>query len=569
VKGILPQIREYQGKIGETSENFLAVLRLSDEIAEAAETLGIYAEMRRDENTNNNHYQGLASRAESLFTVVQSALAFINPEILTIPEERLEQYFDANGDLEMYRFAIRDLLRSKEHTLSPPEEELLAQTGEIQAAPGQIFNILKNADLAFPVVADEDGKDVEAGYSGYDRLRNSEDRNVRREAFLAHHKTFRAMENTMSATLGSSIKGDVFTARVRRFPSALEAALFPDNVPAEVYDNLIDTVRSSLQSAHRYVKVRSEILDIPEMHLYDMSNPLINGINWKITYDDSVKMVSEAMAPLGDEYGKLLSDGFHSRWIDVYPRKGKHTGGYCGKPYRSHPFVLVNYQDQLDDASTVAHEMGHALHYCYAHANQPFVYGDNPIFTAEVASTVGESIFIHYLLDREKDPKRRMLVLASYLDLLMGTLFRQTMYAEFEKVTHEMVEKDEALTPEVMNKLWHDLLQDYYGPETVIDDDAEVGWARIPHFYSAFYVYKYATGISAATALAKNIMSGEKDDVAKYLDFLKLGASDYPVNLLKKAGVDMSTPKPIQETIALFDKLVNEVEETAANAVAR
>ncbi len=544
-----------------SAAGLLAALRLQDQIGELNERVFVYSRMRRDEDNRNAKYQTLTDRATGLSVEVHGATAFLAPEILDIPADRLEAFFAAEQGLELYRQALNEITRMRPHVLSAPEEELLARTGEMAQAPQNIFSMFNNADLKLPLIRDENGKEVELTKGNYILMLESRDRRVRKDAFTAMYRAYGDYQNTISATLNASVKKDVFYARARKYGSALEASLDSDNVQAAVYDNLISAVRANLAPLHRYLALRKRALGLDELHMYDLYTPIVQDSEFKITYPDALRRVAAGLAPLGEQYVAALQEGFDSRWIDVRESQGKTSGAYCWGAYGTHPFVLLNWQDNINNLFTVAHELGHALHSYYSDREQPYVYAGYKIFVAEVASTVNESLLMDYMLNRTEDQKEKLYLLNHYLEEFRGTVYRQTMFAEFEKIIHARVEAGEALTTEAMNKIYYDLNVAYYGPEVTVDEDIRLEWARIPHFYTNFYVYKYATGFSAATALSQQILREGEPAVRRYLDFLKGGSSDYPLNLLRRAGVDMAKPEPVQEALQVFNRIVGEMEE--------
>jgi len=563
VKKLSDEAAAYRGKLGQSARSLMEILQLEYRLQELNEKVYTYARMRRDEDNANPTYQALTDRAESLHTQVQTALSFIEPEILELPPATLERWRQEEPGLTLYGFALDELLRQKEHILSSAEERIIAGAGEVTQAPANIFKMLNNADMTFPSIRDEDGHEVEITHGRYNQLMESSDRRVRREAFISLYSSYRKLQNTLSATLSSSVKRDVFYARVRKFPSALQASLFAENIPPEVYDNLIDTVRRNLGSMHRYAALRKQLLGLDELHMYDLYTPMVKDIKWEIPFAEAVELVKTGLMPLGAAYSEIMARGLTERWADVFENKGKTSGAYSWGPYGTHPYILLNYKDNLTNLFTLAHEMGHAMHSYFASSEQPYLYAHYTIFTAEVASTVNESLLMEHLLKTVGERDKKLYLLNHYLEQFRGTVFRQTMFAEFEKIVHEKIEDGQALTPELLRQIYHQLNVDYYGPEMVVDEDVDFEWARIPHFYSAFYVYKYATGFSAAEAITRRILEEGPPAVDRYLSFLKKGGSDYPLNLLKIAGVDMATPQPVQDGLDLFAKLLDQMEELA------
>lgn len=561
VKELSDEAAAYRGKVGQSARSLLEILQLEFRLQELNEKVYTYARMRRDEDNTNPVYQALTDRAESLHIQVQTALSFIEPEILEIPAETLEGYRLEEPGLKLYDFALDELLRKKNHILSAAEERLIAGAGEVAQAPANIFKMINNADMTFPSIKDEEGNEAEVTHGRYIQFMESSNRRVRREAFTSLYSSYRKLQNTLAATLSSSVKKDVFYARARKFPSALQASLFADNIPPEVYDNLIQTVRRNLGAMHRYAALRKKLLGLDELHMYDLYAPMVKDIKWEVPFPEAVEMVKEGLSPLGAAYGEIMSQGFNEGWTDVYENKGKTSGAYSWGPYGVHPYILLNYQGNLSDVFTIAHEMGHAMHSYFAGAEQPYLYAHYTIFTAEVASTVNESLLMEHLLKKVSERSKKLYLLNHYLEQFRGTVFRQTMFAEFEKIIHEKIEQGQALTLEFLRQVYRQLNVDYYGPEMIVDEDVEFEWARIPHFYSAFYVYKYATGFSAAAAITRRILEEGGAAVDRYLGFLKKGGSDYPLNLLKSTGVDMATPEPVQEGMDLFTRLLDQMEE--------
>ncbi|MDD4802016.1 MAG: oligoendopeptidase F [Syntrophomonas sp.] len=561
IKKLTEELERLKGTMSGSAEALLKVLQLSDELGRKTEKIYVYARMRRDENNASSRYQALFDRAEGLSIQVGSATAFIVPEILLISEPDLKMFMEQNQDLAIYRHLIQEIVRQKEHILSPEGEKLLAMTADLSIASGNIFTMLNNADIKFPVIKDESGHEVELTKGRYSGFMESSDRRVRQDAFEGLYDSYGKLINTLGASLSSSVKKDIFYARVRKYNSAREASLDQDNVPAEVYDRLIESVHQHLEYMYRYMTIRKKILKVDELHFYDIYTPLIPEYKMEIPYAKAKETVLEALKPLGADYIARLQEGFGNGWIDVYENEGKTSGAYSWGTYDTNPYVLLNYDNKLDDMFTLAHEMGHSLHSWYSNHTQPFVYSQYSIFVAEVASTVNESLLIDYLLNNSQDKQEKIYIINHYLEQFRGTVYRQTMFAEFEKIIHAHAEKGEALTPEFLKQSYRELNGQYYGPDIVLDEEIELEWARIPHFYSAFYVYKYATGFSTATALKEQILNEGQPAVDRYLNFLKSGSSDYPINLLKNAGVDLLTPEPVSNALQYFGKLLDELEK--------
>lgn len=557
----LAQLKGYAGKVSASADALYAYLTLADETENLFEKVLVYSNEKMHEDMGNSTYQGYAAQAQAAATRLSAAEAFFEPELLAMEESRLQGFFKEDPKLEKYQLLIDRIWRRKEHTLSAAEEEILAKTYEMATAPDDIFSMFNDADAKFGTIRDENGKEVELTHGRFGGFMESSDRRVRKEAFEALYQTYDQFKNTLAATYSANVKKAKFYADVRKYPSALAAALAPGNIPTEVYDNLIETVHRFLPAMYRYVALRKRALGVEELHMYDVYVPLVADQTKKIPFAEAKEIVKRGLAPMGEEYVSHLEDGFDHRWIDVYENRGKRSGAYSWGAYGTHPYVLLNYQGKLDDVFTLAHEMGHALHSWYSNANQPYVYSGYLIFVAEVASTCNESLLMQYLLKESKDKKEKAYLLNHFIDQFKGTLFRQTMFAEFEKITHEMYAKGESLTAERLCAVYMDLNRKYFGEEMVSDLQIALEWARIPHFYTEFYVYQYATGFSCAIALSKRILEMGEAGVADYMKFLKGGCSKDPIELLKMAGVDISTPKPVEDALQLFEELVSELEE--------
>ena len=557
----LAQLKGYAGKVSASADALYAYLTLADETENLFEKVLVYSNEKMHEDMGNSTYQGYAAQAQAAATRLSAAEAFFEPELLAMEESRLQGFFKEDPKLEKYRLLIDRIWRRKEHTLSAAGEEILAKTYEMATAPDDIFSMFNDADAKFGTIRDENGKEVELTHGRFGGFMESSDRRVRKEAFEALYQTYDQFKNTLAATYSANVKKAKFYADVRKYPSALAAALAPGNIPTEVYDNLIETVHRFLPAMYRYVALRKRALGVEELHMYDVYVPLVADQTKKIPFAEAKEIVKRGLAPMGEEYVSHLEEGFDHRWIDVYENRGKRSGAYSWGAYGTHPYVLLNYQGKLDDVFTLAHEMGHALHSWYSNANQPYVYSGYLIFVAEVASTCNESLLMQYLLKESKDKKEKAYLLNHFIDQFKGTLFRQTMFAEFEKITHEMYAKGESLTAERLCAVYMDLNRKYFGEEMVSDLQIALEWARSPHFYTEFYVYQYATGFSCAIALSKRILEMGEAGVADYMKFLKGGCSKDPIELLKMAGVDISTPKPVEDALQLFEELVSELEE--------
>jgi len=517
--------------------------------------------MKKDEDNRVDKYQAMNDKASSLIAKTASYLSFFTPELLELPEEKIRGFIEAEEGLKLYEHAINDLLREKAHILSKAEENLMAQMSEVTSSTNDIFSMINDADIRFGKIIDEDGDEVEVTHGRYIGFMESHDRRVRKEAFEHMYQAYIQLRNTLATTYNYNTKTDVITSRIRKYETARHAALSGDNVPVSVYDNLIDTVNSRLDLMHRYVEVRRKLLGVDEVHMYDMYVPLVEMPKEEIPYEKALAIMREGLAILGEDYIENMNKGIEAGWIDVYENEGKTSGAYSFGSYDSMPYILMNYNGNLKDVFTITHEMGHSMHSYYTRKDQPFVYGGHSIFTAEVASTVNESLLMKHLLENCKDPQEKKYLLNLYIEEFRTTLFRQTMFAEFEKLTHEAVEKGEVLTAEWLSSEYGKLNRKYYGEKVSYDPQIEMEWSRIPHFYRAFYVYKYATGYSAAAAISEKILkegSGARD---AYIEFLKTGESDDPINLLRIAGVDMSKPEPIEKAMDTFEKLIVEMEK--------
>jgi len=558
-KALIAKAAEFQGKLADPAR-LKACFELEDELSLHVERLYVYANMRHHEDTAEPNNMALADKSKKLSVEANEALSFITPEVLSLPDETLEKMI-ADPNLAPYRFTLEEMRRQKAHVLGKSEEALLAQAGNISQAPNTIFGMLNNADLKFPTIKNENGEDVELTHGTYIQFLESRDRSVREAAFKAMYDTYGKLKNTLASTLAANVNKNLFYARARKYPSALEMSLFADNIPKDVYTNLIDTIHRHLPLMYRYMELRRKLLGVEELHMYDLFAPLVEEFKMDIPYEQAKQTVLEGLAPLGPDYQKVLKEGFEGGWIDVYENQGKRSGAYSWGAYGTHPYVLLNHKDNLNSMFTLAHEMGHALHSYYSDRHQSYRDAQYTIFLAEVASTLNEALLMDYLLKRTNDPKEKMYLLTYYADQFRTTVFRQTMFAEFEKIIHEKAEAGESLTPQLLSGVYYDLNKLYYGDGMVVDRDIEMEWARIPHFYSSFYVYKYATGFSAATSFAKQILDEGEPAVERYLGFLKSGGSDYSINILKKAGVDMSTPEPIEQAMSVFEDLIRQMEE--------
>ncbi|WP_044732053.1 oligoendopeptidase F [Geobacillus kaustophilus] len=560
VKAMIPKLSEYKGRLGESPEVLYEALQYQDEVSMRLGKLYTYSHMRYDQDTTNSFYQGLNARAKGLYSEASSAMAFIVPEILAIDEAVLRSFLEQYEPLRLYAHALDEITRQRPHVLSAEEEAILAQAAEVMQATSDTFSALNNADLTFPTIIDENGEEVEVTHGRFIRFLESADRRVRRDAFYAVYHTYEKFQNTFANTLAGSVKKDNFFARVRRYRSAREAALDANNIPESVYDNLVATIHEHLPLLHRYVRLRKRVLGLDELHMYDLYTPLVKDVKMEVTYEEAKQYMLEGLAPLGEEYVAIVKEGLDNRWVDVRENKGKRSGAYSSGAYGTHPYILLNWQDNVNNLFTLVHEFGHSVHSYYTRKTQPYPYAHYSIFVAEVASTCNEALLNDYLLKTIDDEKKRLYLLNHYLEGFRGTVFRQTMFAEFEHLIHLKEQQGEALTAEALTALYYDLNKTYFGDDIVVDKEIGLEWARIPHFYYNYYVYQYATGFSAATALSKQILEEGKPAVGRYIDFLKAGSSDYPIEVLKKAGVDMTSAEPIRQACQVFAEKLEEME---------
>lgn len=565
LESMLPAVAALQGQVGASAANLLRALQLQDEIGVLVSQLYVYASHRKDSDSTDPVGQALEERAGSLYARVSAALAFIEPEILAIPEATLAEWQRNEPGLAVYEYALQELNRRRAHIRSAEVEEVLAQLSDVTRAPGDTFDILTNADLAFPTIADESGQPVQLSHARYGRYMESKDRRVRRDAFKGLYSAFKGVRNTLATTLSAAVRSHVIDARIRNYPSALVAALEPRDIPIDVYHNLVQTINANLPRLHRYMGIRRRLMGLDELRVYDLYASLVPEIDVTVPYAEATATVSRAFAPLGAEYRAVIERAFGSRWIDVYENVGKRSGAYSGGAYSTPPFILLNYQDRLDDMFTLAHELGHSIHSYFTRAHQPPVYGHYTIFVAEVASTLNEALLTDYLLKTRDDPALRKYLVVQQLEDIRTTIFRQTMFAEFELDMHTRAEAGEALTADALSGRYYDLVARYHGPEVTLDEEIAWEWARIPHFYYNFYVYQYATGLSAALALSRQILTDGQPAVERYLRFLGSGASRSSIDLLRDAGVDMTTPEPIQAAMDRFEALLDELEALSAN----
>ena len=563
-------VAAFEGKIAQTDNDGAAAAQCIRALLEAETELDLllsdlfaYANLRRSEDTRAPQAQKMYARIYAKYVEAVTRTAFVQPQILSLSEETLKSAVEKE-ELAPYRFLMEKLLRQKPHTLSEKEEALLARFGEVFAAPGQIADNLQDADMVFEPVMDAEGQEHELTGSNYILLQTSPDRTLRENAFRSFYKGYRQHINTFASTYAGAVKAAAAQAQVRGYASSRAMSMAGENIPVEVYDTLIETVRSHLPAMYSYAELRKKLLSLDELHYYDLYTPLTGSSGRQYTYEQAQQMVLEAVRPLGDSYSKIVREGFSSRWIDVYPNRGKSGGAFSSGTYHSNPYIMTNFTGTLDSVSTIAHEMGHSMHTWHSNHTQPPHYAEYTLFVAEVASTVNENLLVEYLLKTEQDPRERLALLNQYLENFKGTVFRQVMFAEFEKTAHEMAERGEALDPGSLNALYAGLVRDYFGPALTMDEEVQYEWARIPHFYRPFYVYKYATGYTSAVALSEAVRSGGPQAVARYLDFLSMGGSADPLDELRHAGVDLASPAPVHAALQKFEKVLAQAQELAA-----
>jgi len=569
MRELLKKSVNFQGHLGDDVEVFYNFLSYQEELGQILDKAYTYASMKKDEDNTVSRYQSMKDRIQGLAVQAGSALAFAQPEILSIEEDKMEQYLK-DERVALYRKYIKDITRLRPYTLSTSEERILAMSGEMGASFGNIFSMLNNADMKFPLITNEDGVKEELSHGNYIRFMESKNRQVRQDAFLALYDTYGKSRNTLASLFSSSVKKDVFYANCRNYQGALQASLYEDNVETEVYDNLISTVREYLPLFWRYLDLRRRILGLDELHMYDIYVPLCPQGGGKYTYEQAKEIVRAGLAPLGEEYGRIAGEGLEGGWVDVYENIGKTSGAYSSGAYGTAPYILMNFQGNLNSVFTLAHELGHSMHSYFSWMRQPYIYSYYKIFVAEVASTVNENLLVDYMLKKATTKEEMMDLLNMFLEEFRGTVFRQTMFAEFEKMVHAEVEAGGALTAESLNEVYYQLNKEFFlsddnASHMVVDEQIALEWARIPHFYHAFYVYKYATGFAAASALAKGLLDQDpakaKAAQRRYLYFLQSGGSADPLDLLRSAGVDMSEVAPIEAAMAVFEIRLKQMED--------
>ncbi len=562
VENNLNEYKKYEGKLSESPRVLLECLKLDDSIGIKLGMLYLYSMLAKDSDMRVEKYQGMSDRIQNLYAKVTNVSSFIRPELLKIPENNLKLISESDKELKVYRHIFDELVRTKEHTLTKEMEGLLALSGEVTQVPYNTFAIFTNADIKLPSVKNENGDDIELSHARYYAAVYSKDRDFRARVYKAYYRFFIDYANTFATIFNGNLKSHIFNAVARKYNSAMESALDGNNVPVSVYDNLILSVSGNLKPLHRWASIRKRILMLDELHPYDTYVSLFEDVSdKKYPFEEAKEIVIKALEPLGKEYLSTLKMAFDSRWLDVYETKAKRSGAYSsGSTYGVHPYVLLNWSDLLNDVFTLAHEMGHNMHSYYTGQTQPYPYANYSIFVAEVASTFNESLLLDFLIGNAKTKIEKLYLIEKYISNISATFYRQTMFAEFESNVYELSEKSMPLTPDILRKNYKELFQKYWGPEMVVDEEEEFTWARVPHFYYNFYVYQYATGFAASEVLAKKIKTDGEKAVEKYLNFLKSGSSDYPINILKKAGVDMNSPEPVLATTRKMNDLLDEME---------
>ncbi len=555
------KLAAYEGRLSGGADTFLEYMEQKQEIMKCFETLYVYANQRYHEDTGNGFYQAMSGKAQMLAIKVQSASVFEEPELIAAGEGTVKQWFAEREEMALYRRFFYELFRQQEHVLSKEMEEILTDVSDLGDGISNIFSMFNNADVKFPSIKDEKGQELPVSHGRYTSLMESEDREVRKQAFDSMYSQYRQYSNTLAAVYQANVKNAGFFAKVRHYDSALAMSLDGGEIPVSVYTQLIDTVHDHMDLMYRYVELRKKALHVDELHMYDLYAPMAENVRREIPFEEAKHTVKQGLAPLGEEYIKVLSEGMDSGWIDVYENEGKRSGAYSWGAYGTHPFVLLNYQNTLNDVFTLAHEMGHSMHSYLSDQHQPYLYAGYRIFVAEVASTCNEALLMEYLLNNTEDRQEKISLINYFLEQFKGTLYRQTMFAEFEKIAHEKVQQKQPLTSEVLCDIYYKLNEQYFGTGIVVDSEVAVEWARIPHFYTPFYVYQYATGYSAAIAISRKLLSGDPEAREGYLRFLSGGSSANPIDLLKMAGVDMTKKEPVESALKLFEDLLTQMEE--------
>lgn len=566
VEELSAKAKSFKGTLRNGAEALFEALSYRDTLSERLRRLYTYAHLKTDQDTTNSFYQAMDSRVKSLYVKVSTALSFFLPELLEIDEGELNKFVEQNDELKLYKQEFKEVNQLRPHVLPAEQESLLAQLSEVTGSSSETFSMLNNADLTFPTVKDENGEEVELTHGRYIRFLESDVPRVREEAFKAMYGKYGEFRNTFASTLSGNIKRDNVNARIRNYSSAREAAMSNNHIPEQVYENLVSTINKNVHLLQRYVALRKKMFGLEELHMWDLYAPLVKDVDMKIPYGKAAQTMLDSFHPLGDEYVSIVKEGLDNRWVDVRENKGKRSGAYSSGAYGTNPYILMNWQDNVNNLFTLAHEFGHSVHSYYSRKSQPFIYSGYSIFVAEVASTVNEAILNDHLLKTIDDEQKRIYLLNNWLDGFRGTVFRQTMFAEFEHTIHQLDQQGVALTAEKLTEEYYALNKRYFGDDLVIDEEIGLEWARIPHFYYNYYVYQYATGYSAAVSLSNQILTEGQPAVERYINhFLKAGSSDYPIEVLKKAGVDMTSSAPIEEACRVFEEKLNELESLLLN----
>lgn len=559
----IADFKKYEGTLDQGAEAFQEALETMLAVFREVSVVYTYAHLKNDQDTGNSTYQAMSDRALTLVTSATEASSWFEPELLELPEEQLENYFEENKELEQYRHEINNITANREHVLSAEIEGLLAAAGEVLDASSQTFSVLNNADIEFPMVTDEDGEEVQLSHGLYGQLLESKNQDVRKEAFNKLYEVYEGLKNTFASTLQTNVKKNNYLAKTHNYNSARHRALSNNHIPEAVHDTLIEVVNDNLHLLHRYMKLRKKLLGLEELNMYDLYVSMIGDTDMKYTYEEAQAETFQALDILGEEYHKILENAFGNRWIDVKENKGKRSGAYSSGTYDTNPYILLNWHDSLNHLYTLVHELGHSVHSYFTRNNQPYVYGDYSIFLAEIASTTNENILTDYLLENAESNEQKAQILNHYLDGFKGTVFRQTQFAEFEHWAHETAAEGTPLTADFLSEKYGEINDKYYGPAVENTDGIEYEWSRIPHFYMNYYVYQYATGFCAATALADRIVNEEENALEEYLTYLKAGSSDFPIEIMKKAGVDMTNKDYIERAMKVFEDRLNQLEAIA------
>ncbi|MDY4737571.1 oligoendopeptidase F [Terrisporobacter sp.] len=560
LKDLIEESKKYKGTLADSEENLFQALNISEQASRLLQNLYVYTHMKSHEDTRINKNQANATKTDMLSTELSMATSYMVPEIIAMDSEKLENYLKTEK-LSHYKKYVDDILRLKPHTLNEREEELLAAVSDLSGVPENIYDMLSFADLQFPEIEDEKGEKIRVTHANFSLFLKSKDARVRKDAFEAMYSVYNQYKNTFASTLYGGIKSEIFYAKTRKYESALQGSLFQDNVSVDVYNNLIDAVHENLDTLNDYIDLKKKFLGLDKINMYDLYVPLTENFDMEIPYEKAQEIILEALKPLGEEYLENVKKAFSEGWIDVYGNEGKQGGAYSWGSYDSKSYILMSYKDDLNSLFTLIHEMGHSMHSYYSKNNQPYLYSGYKIFVAEVASTLNELLLINYLLKNASSKEEKVYLLNYYLEQFRTTVYRQTMFAEFEKICHGKVENGEPLTAEDFNNIYYDLNKKYYGESSEVNEDIALEWARIPHFYSNFYVYKYATGFSAASALSKQILEEGDSAVDRYKEFLKSGGSEFPLDQLRKAGVDMEKKEAVDEALHVFKDLVKQLEK--------